>query len=229
MLTRLTNLVLALSLLAPLGAARAESSANAPRPAPIAEPMPLRGPPARAEVRAALAKRRDKNLAAFGAYRDNGIYPHNTERPGPLNVWRDADGHFCAAATILLSDGKATLVQKVAIEQNHIRLLDVTGGELMDWMLTSGLTVEEIDRIQAPAIMPTPKPRELTPAEKREQAKREREDGELRKGYAATQAYLVKHAKDDLELATDRLMANPELAWTVVTPSVLDGRGPAGV
>lgn len=226
MLTRLANLVLAVSLLAPLGAARAESSANAPHPAPVAEPMPMRGPPARAEVRAALAKRRDKNLASFGAYRDRGIYPHNTERPGPLNVWRDADNHFCAAATILLYDGKGALVQQIAAEQNHIRLLDVTDGELMDWMLTSGLTVEEIDRIQAPAMMPTPKPRALTPAEKREQAKREREDAELRTGYAATGAYLVKHATADLEVATDRLMANPALAWTLLEPA---GPAPAGV
>ena len=46
MLTRLANLVLAVSLLAPLGAARAESSANAPHPAPVAEPTyisPVRG------------------------------------------------------------------------------------------------------------------------------------------------------------------------------------------
>ena len=43
--------------------------------------------------------------------------------------------------------GEHALVGKVARESNFIRLGDVKSGPLMDWMLMSGLTQEEIDQI----------------------------------------------------------------------------------
>jgi hypothetical protein len=155
-------------------------------------------------VRAALAARREHNIAAFRAYASAGVYPHNFVRPGPLNVWRDQEGHLCAAATMIDRDGKHELVRDIASSDNHIRLLDVTSGPMMSWMLTSGLTIEEIDRIQKPA--PRPNPSALKPGW------REQADATLAASYRETTQFLADHTAAGLDDATERLMATPELA-----------------
>jgi hypothetical protein len=166
--------------------------------------------PDRAAVRAALAQRRDHNLTSFRAYRNGGVYPHNYVRTGPLNTWRDRDGHLCAAATMIDRDGKHELVDDVAKTDNQIRLLNVTDGVLMDWILTSGFTLEEIDRIQEPGFQP-----EEPPVNWQTQ-----EDARLRKDYAETDGWLVKHGKDGLDSATTRLMAHPDLAQKLLAGEI---------
>ena len=215
MLTRLASVLVSFGLLA--SAATAGSFASAPPPiahveeaiAPSDMRMPARSAPDRAEVRKALAKRRAKNLAAFRAYRKAGSYPHNSWRVGPLNVWIDAEGHLCAAATMISKDGKHELVKATGETDNNIRLLNVLEGPLLDWMMTSGFTIEEIDRIQQPMMMPDErmmKTPEMLQAE----------DARLRKLYAEVDGWLVKRAKTGLDTATDRLMSNPELAWRLL-------------
>lgn len=163
-------------------------------------------PPTREEVRAALAQRREHNLEAFRGYIAKGIYPHNTYRAGPLNVWRDENGHLCAAATMISKDGHDELAQDTAKDNNNIRLLDVTKGELLDWMLTSGFTIEEIDQIQEPGFMPV----------RVEPTSYKQADAKLKRGYTATVKYLKVHAVEDLDTATDRLMQNPDLALRLI-------------
>jgi hypothetical protein len=211
MLTRLAACFVSFGLLT--GAAGAHGFAQAPHDEVSSADvrMPVRAAPDRAAVKKALEKRRAKNLAAFRAYRKAGVYPHNTVRPGPLNIWIDQDGHLCAAATLIAKDGKQTLVDATAKANNQIRLLNVTEGPLLDWILTSGFTIEEIDRIQAPMIYPDGRvegpwlPRDFTA-----------EDTKLRNGYARTDAWLVKHAKASLDTAVDRVLMNRTLAWQLV-------------
>jgi len=206
MLTRLAACFVSFGLLSNVAAA---GFAQAPQmEARVA--LPIRVAPDRAELRKALEQRRAKNLAAFRAYRKAGVYPHNTYRFGPLNIWVDADGHLCAAATLIAKDGKRKLVDEQAGVDNQVRLMNVTKGPLLDWILTSGFTIEEIDRIQAPMVYPgggiEPElPRDFTAV-----------DAELKAGYARTDAYLVKHAKKGIDTALDRLMANPVLAQKLV-------------
>ncbi len=215
MLTRLASVLVSFGLLASGATAGSFSSAPPPMAAHVGAAippelrMPVRAAPDRAEVRKALEKRRAKNLAAFRAYRKAGVYPHNFYRVGPLNVWIDQMGHLCAAATMISEDGKRQLVLKTGETDNNIRLLNVLEGPLLDWMLTSGFTIEEIDRIQAPAIMPNErmlKSFEMLQAE----------DARLRKLYAEVDGWLVKRGKTGLDTATDRLMENPELAWQLL-------------
>jgi hypothetical protein len=216
MLKRLAASFLAVAMLAPAAFADFAKAPSAGEVVPphytIDDPDPVLAP-SRAAVRAALAKRRAHNLASFRAYRRGGVYPHNTYRTGSLNVWRDADGHLCAAATMIDKDGLHELVQATASSNNYIRLLDVTDGALMDWILTSGFTNEEIDRIQAPMVEP-PEVQRVRMRQQREWQLAE--DAKLRKGYAATDAWLVRHAKAGLDEATDRLMEHPELAAKLV-------------
>jgi hypothetical protein len=167
------------------------------------------------EIREALEKRRAKNLAAFRAYRKAGVYPHNTFRAGPLNVWIDAEGNLCAAATMISKDGKHQLVIDTGATNNQIRLLNVTEGVLLEWILTSGFTIEEIDRIQAPGIMSDGSWSDGRPWMP-ELVDWTAEDARLRRLYAATDAFLVKTKKQGLDVAVKRLMANPELARKLV-------------
>ena len=59
----------------------------------------------REALRKDLAARRAVNLERVHAYRKARIYPHNTYEAGAVNVWRDAEGHFCAVATMVFKDG----------------------------------------------------------------------------------------------------------------------------
>jgi hypothetical protein len=166
----------------------------------------------RAAVRDALIKARHKNLSAFRQYQKKGVFPSNTYTDKQLNVWRDADGHFCAAATIIRSSDVA-LVDRVAEQINFIRLADVTQGPLMDWILTSGFTQEEIVAIQAP----------FAPVAEAQQPKivdanlRKAEDARLRATYKTVDRMLVANETKSLELAVDRLMKHPDLAWKIAS------------
>lgn len=198
----LTRLFAALAIALTTTTASAGGFAHPTQPDPIA----VRAAPTRKAVREALAKRREHNQSAFHAYVTRGMYPHNTYRTGPLNVWRDAEGHLCAAATMISKDGHDELALATAKINNNIRLLDVVDGPLLDWMLTSGFTIEEIDRIQLPGFEPPIVDQKTLAAE----------DAKLKTGYTATEAFLKKHVKEDLDTATDRLLANPALAWQLV-------------
>ena len=169
----------------------------------------------RATVRAALARARAANLASFRAYAQRGVFPSNVYQPGALNVWRDPDGHLCAAATIIDRSGQHELVQRVADQSNFIRLADVRQGPLMDWILTSGFTQDEIATIQAPFRPVTPEPSPVRPGIV-DAKMRQQEDARLRAKYAAIDRLLVAQAKASLDTATDRLMAHPQLAWQVI-------------
>lgn len=171
--------------------------------------------PSRDAVRTALAEARAKNLATFRAYMRRGIYPDNTHVDGFANVWRDDSGHFCAAATIMKS-GNETLALKVADENNSLRLADVTQGAVMDWILTSGFTQEELALIQRPFRPVVEKPAPAPILAEADPDLRKAETARLKKLYQAIDKQLVAKQKQSLDTAVDRIMKNPALAWKLV-------------
>lgn len=213
------SLLLALSSVAL--ADRAAPSFAKP-PSDVYEPSALRIAPRRvvdrAAVRAALIQARSTNLAAFRAYQRKGVFPSNTYKPGKLNVWLDEDGHFCAAATIIQMSGQDALVNQVAEQNNFIRLADVQQGPVMDWILTSGFTQDEIAAIQEP-FMPVTDAPVLEPTEPIlvDATLRKAEDARLRAKYRAVERMLIKNEKRSVELAVDRLMKHQQLAWKLVS------------
>jgi hypothetical protein len=173
----------------------------------------------RAQLRAALARARAKNLAAFRDYQRKAVFPSNTFSDKTLNVWRDDAGHLCAAATIIKSSGQDALVERVAEQNNFIRLADVTAGPLMDWMLTSGFTQDEIVAIQKPfqpvGVRPT-NPADPVVAVAVDGRLRAAEDQRLIAKYRQVDAMIVANQNTSLDAATDRLMRRPALAWSIV-------------
>ncbi len=168
----------------------------------------------RATLRAALRSARKTNLAAFRAYQRAGVFPSNTFQRKQLNVWRDDAGHYCAAATILRSSGQTSLADRVAEQTNFIRLADVQQGPLMDWILTSGFTQDEIAAIQEPF---SPVSRSRSPEILLVDPKlRTAENQRLAARYAEVDKLIVKNEQRSLELAIDRLMKHQALAWQLV-------------
>jgi hypothetical protein len=208
-----TSLLLAVTLASPALAHRP------PPPHPVAGadsvPEDLSAPgvvPARATVRKMLADVRAHNLAAFHAYAIAGIYPSNIYSDGELNVWRDDDGHFCAAATMIRASGAIALTERVADQNNNIKLGEVTQGPLMDWILTSGLTQDEVALIQRPFNPVASKPDPQIIAQARIDArKRAAETARLKKLYARIERQLARQQVRSLDAATDLLMKHPAL------------------
>ena len=231
----MSRLLIAFSLVASLGSlasadriAPAQRFAQPPATAGRTEPAePAVAPhisiaprPAldRATLRMHLAEQRAANLARFRAYQQKGVFPSNTFKPGKLNVWLDNDGHYCAAATIIRMSGQVALVDKVAEQNNFIRLIDVKQGPVMDWILTSGFTQEEIAAIQEPMDVvtdgPSMDPEQPAPVNAR---MRSVENQRLIKKYKDVDAALVKNAKASLDIAVDRLLRHQDLAWQFAT------------
>jgi hypothetical protein len=161
----------------------------------------------RAAVRSALAQARAANLARFRAYAARGVFPSNTFENRELNVWRDHAGHLCAAATIIDVSGQHALVAHVAKDNNFIRLADVHDGPLMDWILTSGLTQDEIVAIQRP-FRPVAQPQQPDVVDHK---LRIAEDARLRAKYASIDQMLVANEQKSLDLAVERVMKAPQL------------------
>ena len=176
-------------------------------------------PAMRARLEKVLALRRAKNIAAFRAYASAGKYPHNFVRQGALNVWVDEEGRMCAAATMIFRSGARTLVRQIALEDNYIRLGDVTEGPVKDWILTSGLTQAEVATIQEPFMgvrpdgPPDKQPRipwepivvQPTPPS------RDQEDRRLKARYRQVLTILAAGQRDALDLAVDQLGRRPDL------------------
>ena len=201
----------------PVAAERHDAGADRADPIPAGLRIAPRRVLDRAQVRAALAKARATNLAAFRVYQKKGVFPSNTFKPGKLNVWIDANGNLCAAATIIKMSGQGDLVTKVGEQNNFIRLADVKQGPLMDWILTSGLTQDEIAAIQEPFMpvveQPMPEPAQPILVDAK---LRKAEDARLRAKYKTVDRMIVKNTKQSLDQATDRLMKHPAIAWKLL-------------
>jgi len=220
MLRRLATFALSLSLLVTAASPALAAGFAAPPPDTAGAPISieaLRAPqdlrPAlndamRARLRKVLADRRDRNLRAFAAYVKRGSFPHNFENDESLNVWRDREGHLCAAATMISRSGARKLVNQVAKTDNFIRLADVTDGALLDWILTSGLTHAEVVAIQEPFMgrEEPMRPRDWRTAE----------DARLRTRYAEVQRMLASDRAASLDAAIDALATRPDLVAKLI-------------
>jgi hypothetical protein len=221
MFRRLASLALSLSLAttaftASSADARSFAQAPADQPAEVVgverrmtqpDSTPRISAAARARLRKVLASRRAKNVAAFRAYANRGVFPHNFTISGPLNVWIDEEGRMCAAATMMFKSGAKSLVRQTGRTNNFVKLGDVTDGALMDWMLTSGLTQSEVAMIQEP-FMGRRDPNE--PAWNSAEW-RTAEDARLKARYAEILATLVTSPDASIDAAIDTLASRPDL------------------
>ena len=100
-------------------------------------------------LRPGLREERLRNLGFLKDYRKMGKFPVNTRYPGEvLPHIKDEKGTLCAMAYVIEKSGHGHLVENLAENNNLIRLEDVSGGPVTEWLSTSGLTREESAKIQ---------------------------------------------------------------------------------
>ena len=103
----------------------------------------------RAETKRSLAEHRSQQIARLQAYADRGVFPRNfVPGSGPVHMFKDALGTRCAVANLIYLDGHGDLVDRAALARNDVIVADETSGPLHDWVLSSGLTNEEVRRVQ---------------------------------------------------------------------------------
>lgn len=225
-MSRLARLLVATSLFAGACSPAVTTRPDAgPHRTPIVQPQPKID---RAKLRAALEIRRQDTYNRFLAYREHRVYPVNTYESGFEHVWLDSFGNLCAAATLISADWGRAASERVAAENNFVRIADIHDGPLLDWVLTSGMTHHEIVAIQAPGIMPdgsvgwdmpSPDPR---PQPEPEQPVALRPDPRaievqrLYDLYVDVERQLSSMWDESLDDATDDLMAHPDLARAMI-------------
>lgn len=164
--------------------------------------------PTREALRATLAEHRAAHLAELRRYAEAGAFPINDVQPGLLRVFEDpTSGDLCAVANLIASDRQRALVDATAATDNHISLIDVHEGPLYDWILSSGFTQEEIDRIQEPDFYI-----EVDMEQQVRDRAIQRERHRLQRALNRTLARLERSTARSLDLAVDRLLSSRETA-----------------
>jgi hypothetical protein len=173
-------------------------------------------------IRARLSAHRERQLERLDAYAHAGQFPHDYTTEPSLHMFRDDAGRLCAVANLVHRDGRDDLVDTTARSHNDLAIADVSDGPMLDWILASGLTQEELARIQAPAPLvqrapavvrpprPAPRPVEIarnTPPNAMTEAQM---TAALRAHIANVEAELRAHADHSLDLAIDRYVAHRE-------------------
>ncbi len=113
-----------------------------------------------------------------------------------------------------------TLATHIGDANNGLRLATVDSGDVLDWILTTGFTQDELALIQRPfrPVVEQPIPQPVAHVDIDAQ-RRAAETRRLRKVYTRIEIQLRARASKSLDAATDRLLAHPELAARVVEAS----------
>ena len=118
------------------------------------------------DVLARLRARREIQIRRVVAYARRGLFPRNVDFRGErVPYFVDDRGYACAVAHLMIQDGLRAEVDRIAAADNHVRVMDVSEGPLVEWVLGSGLLQEEAARVQPgyDFMRPTPPPIDLEP------------------------------------------------------------------
>lgn len=102
-----------------------------------------------------LRARRAAGIAFLEAYAAAGQFPVAPSVPGLHHQFIDRYGRRCAVAAMIEHSGHGDLVRTTAATDNDVVLAELTDGPLVEWMLGSGFTREEIAVIQVPGWKPS--------------------------------------------------------------------------
>ena len=128
-------------------AACAGSTTGSSRPGgPLASVLETVANAKTADLRAGLAARRAHELDLLHEYRIAGEFP--MDAVGPVSVFVDEAGRHCPMAALISQSGRDDLVAEVVNKNNQLKLAAIHDGPLMDWILDSGLTKDEVVLVQ---------------------------------------------------------------------------------
>jgi hypothetical protein len=123
------------------------------KPAPSPSSSSPASPASIDELRLRLAEQRRLQIARLQAYVEAGEFPRRrVRREQPVDVLIDDDGHLSAIASLMEQAGEGPLIRLTAAHSNSVNLADVKAGPLLEWVLGSGLTREEVALLQMPYV-----------------------------------------------------------------------------
>jgi hypothetical protein len=187
----------------------AACSGSPPSPAPKRSEPVASEPSQRDSVRARLAVHRVQQVERLGEYASRGEFPHNYDAPPSAHIFRDDAGRLCAVANLVHQDGRDDLVDATVRANNGLAIADVHDGPMLDWVLGSGLTQEELARIQMPApVITRPQPvRKAAPLVARADADETRMKEAVVRHVEQVQAELRAATEKSLDAAVERYLA----------------------
>lgn len=142
-----------------------------------------------------LRARRATQVARVGAYRRRGVFPQNVDFEGRrVPYFVDHRGVACAVAHLMIEDGRRADVDAIAAANNHVRVMDLSEGALVDWVIGSGLLQEEAARIQPSYDFMRPTPVDPGIVER----------GRIREHLGIVLAELERDTERSLAIAVDR-------------------------
>ena len=180
----------------------------------------------RSSVNEWLAAHRAQQIERLEAYAKAGEFPHNYGQPEAAHIFRDEGGRLCAVANLVHQDGRDDLVDATVREHNDLAIADVKEGGIFEWLLASGLTQEELVRVQLPAP-PLTRRRVLRPssdliAQRESDAKLRMIPREIDEKLRMNEA-----VRQHIETVVRELRANTEASLNVATPRLVAHRDPA--
>ena len=103
----------------------------------------------RSDWREKLMAMRYVQLRRLAAYRDRGLFPLNEGQSiQPVPIFVDDHDTACAVGQLMRWSGKGDSVSSINQANNFVYAPDVSGGPINEWILGSGLTIEEAALIQ---------------------------------------------------------------------------------
>jgi len=161
----------------------------------------------KATIRQKLAARRIEQMKRLEAYAAAGEFPENLTQPTPSHQLKDSNGTYCAVASLVVKDGLGDVIDAKSETENDLLFGDVKDGALYSWILTSGLTQEEVAAIQVPAPYegggrlsgPVVVPEPIDPRKKSEAV------ASLQAHFREVEAQILANNDASLDVATTRL------------------------
>jgi len=96
-----------------------------------------------------LAKNRQRQIKRLRDYMNRGRFPLNEgQSPKAVPIFVDRHNTHCAVGHLMHRDGKDADVSQIVQENNLVRIRNVHGGNVVQWIRSSGLTKEEAAMIQ---------------------------------------------------------------------------------
>jgi hypothetical protein len=103
----------------------------------------------RSAWREKLIAMRYVQLRRLAAYRDRGLFPQNEgESSKPVPIFVDQHDTACAVGQLMRWSGRNDGVASIQNDNNFVYVPDAPDGPIREWILESGLTIEEAALIQ---------------------------------------------------------------------------------
>ena len=102
----------------------------------------------KADLTGAQQKKRQSNLDTLHGYWQAGVFPVNDHYVGKQPYFIDKFNTYCAVGYLMQQSGGDDIAKDINRTQNFSYIIDIDHPHLMDWVMESGLSLDELALIQ---------------------------------------------------------------------------------